>query len=182
MKAVDWSAIEAKEEGIYSDPAPGAYVAVICGVEDKEDKKYLLIQWDYAEGEYKGDNQDTFDRAGFWPAKLFKSYKPKALPFFKAFKTALEESNPGYQFRADQLQAMVGRRFGVVTGEEEYQGNDGTVKKRLYVAQTRSLEAIRKGDYTVPALKKLKGDAPAVQASAWASTAQSAEENDELPF
>lgn len=166
MKKIDWDNVQ--EASGFENPAPGAYIAVICGVEDNEQKEYLRISWDFADGEYKDSNRDTYNRAGFWPIQLIRSYKPKALGFFKAFKTALEESNPGYRFDEANLQAMIGKRFCVVLGEEEYQSNDGTIKARLYVYQTRSLEAYRKGDFKVPPLKELSGGKPSP--SAWGGT------------
>lgn len=165
MRKVNWNDIQ-ETEG-FDNPAPGAYIATICKVTDNEEKEYLRIEWDFAEGNYKGNNQDTFDRAGFWPITLIRSYKEKALGFFKAFKTALEDSNPGYTFREDDLNGMVGRKIGVVLGEEEYTSRDGDVKTRLYVYQTRSLDAIRKGDFKVPELKRLTNK-PAAPA-AWPS-------------
>lgn len=177
MRHIDnWDDI--KETDGYDSPAPGAYIAVIRKVEDKEEKEYLRIEWDFAEGAYKDYNRDTFDRAGFWPTAYIRSYKQKALGFFKAFKTALEASNPGYRFREDRLDDMTGRRFGVVLGEEEYIGNDGSVKTRLYVAQTRSIQAIAKGDFQVPERKKRPSGAPAPAASFGAP----ADDDGELPF
>lgn len=66
-----------------------------------------------------------------------KSYKQKALRFFKGFKTAVEESNRNYTFKNDP-QSLVGKFMGVVLGEEEYRANDGSVKTRLYVHEVRS--------------------------------------------
>lgn len=166
MKKIDWDNVQ--EASGFENPAPGAYIAVICDVEDNEQKEYLRVKWDFTDGEYKDNNRDTCDRAGFWPIQLIRSYKPKALGFFKAFKTALEESNPGYRFDEANLPAMIGKRFCVVLGEEEYQSNDGTIKTRLYVYQTRSLEAYRKGDFKVPPLKELSGGKPSP--SAWGGT------------
>ena len=157
MRNVDWDAVQ-ENDGTFDNPVPGGYVAKICRVEDVEDREYLLIEWDFSEGAFKGFNEDTFSRAGFWPTRLFRSYKPKALGFFKAFKTALEESNPGYHFREDELNALVGKRFGVVLAEEEYIKSNGARATRLYVAQTRSLRAIKEGDYTVPDKKLLPSD------------------------
>lgn len=151
----EWSGIQENEGGEFPRPGPGGYIAQIVDFADMEEKEYLSINWDFADGTFKGYNQETFERAGFWPTILIKSYKPKALPFFKAFKTCLETSNRGYRFRTDKLSELEGKLFGVVLGEEEYQANDGTVKKRLYVAQTRSTKAIRDGDFKVPELKKL---------------------------
>lgn len=162
MKRIDWDNVQ--EANGYDNPAPGAYIAVICGVEDNERKEYLRISWDFSDGEFKGNNRETYDRAGFWPVQLIRSYKTKALGFFKAFKTALEDSNPGYHFSEDNLSAMIGKRLCVVLGEEEYQGNDGIIKTRLYVYQTRSLEAYRKGDFKVPDMKRLNsGSKPPAQ-------------------
>lgn len=156
MRNVDWSAV--KETG--DRPIPGAYIAKIVRVEDREDKEYLRIEWDFAEGNYKGNNQETYDRAGFWPVVLIRSYKPGALGFFKAFKTCVEESNPGYAFDTAHPEGLQGKRVGVVLGEEEYIGNDGKKKTRLYVAQTRSIDAIARGDFTVPEPKRLDPPTP----------------------
>lgn len=169
MRKINWD--EVKEADEFDNPTPGAYIAVICRVEDVEEKEYLLVEWDFAEGAYKGSNQDTFNRAGFWPIRLIRSYKPTALSFFKSFKTALEDSNPGYHFDEGNLRDMVGRRVGVVLGEEEYiKGSTGEVKKRLYVYQTRSIQAIQKGDYTVPELKKLANNRK--PSEAWSAVPQ----------
>ena len=157
MRSIDWNSVEERQEGDFPSPAPGGYIATICTVEDREDKEYLEIWWDFVDGIFKGANGDTFQRAGFWPTKLFKSYKEKAWPFFKAFKTAVEESNHGYQFSCDDVKGLINKKVGVVLGEEEYEKNDGSIGKRLYVYQTRSVESIRKGDYKIPELKYLSG-------------------------
>ena len=191
MIKVDWNSVEEKDG--FDNPIPGAYVAEICFVEDHEDKQYLKILWDFASGEFKGNNRETYDRAGFWPISLTRSYKPKALGFFKAFKTTLEESNPGYQFDESNLDEMVGKKVCVVLGEEEYQGNDGSVKTRLYVYQTRSMSAYQKGDFKVPELKRLSAgkssgmswnkDLSASSTPGYMdSFAEIAEEEKELPF
>lgn len=191
MRHFDWDNIQ--EASGFDDPKPGAYIAVITRVEDVEEKEYLLIEWDFAEGTYKGFNQDTFDRASFWPTKLIRSYKPKALGFFKAFKTALEDSNPGYHFNEADLRALVGKKFGVVLGEEEYRKKDYSTGKRLYVAQARSLQAIQKGDFTIPDLKRLSDAPQSAPPSSWSGAwgapaggaipyAELSKDEGELPF
>lgn len=187
MRKQNWDAIEERQEGSFDQPKPGAYIARICRVEDNEDKEYLYIEWDFAEGAYQGYNQETYDRAGFWPTVLFKSYKPKALPFFKSFKTCLELSNRGYRFDEAHLERMEGKLFGLVLGEEEYQKKDGTTGTRLYVAQTRSVKAIQEGDFTVPERKRLKTPAAqsgayGCQASAPSGFAELTGDDGELPF
>lgn len=161
---INWDAIQERQPGDYNNPEPGGYAAVITRVKDDEAKQCLFIEWDFADGQYQGANRETFERAGFWPTILCRSYKDAALGFFKAFKTAVEASNPGYAFSAKDVQALTGKRVGLVLGEEEYRKNSGEVGKRLFVHQARSLKAIREGDYKVPELKPLgKKDKPPVR-------------------
>lgn len=150
MKNVNWDEIQDE----IRRPVPGGYAAKIIEVKDVEEKEYLAIKWDFAEGEFKGSNQETFDTLGFWPSLLIRSYKSTALRFFKGFKTCVEASNRNFVFKNDP-QSLVGKYMGVVLGEEEYLGKDGKVKTRLYVAEVRSGKAIRDGDFKVPELKKL---------------------------
>ena len=79
MNKINWD--EVQEASEFDNPKPGAYIATICRVEDVEEKEYLLIEWDFAEGAYKDNNRDTFARAGFWPIQLRRSYKPSAWAF-----------------------------------------------------------------------------------------------------
>lgn len=150
MKNVNWESVQDDVR----KPVPGGYAARITRVEDLEDKEYLKIEWEFADGEFKGANKDTMVAFGFWPYAFVQSYKDKALRYFKGFKTAVEKSNPGFVFKNDP-QSLVGKFVGVVLGEEEYIGNDGKVKVRLYVAEKRSGQAIREGDFKIPELKKL---------------------------
>lgn len=159
---INWDAIEERQPGSYNNPVPGGYTAVITRVTDDEEKRCLFIEWDFADGQYQGANRETWERAGFWPSVLCRSYKDSALGFFKAFKTAVEASNPGYSFSTRDVQGLTGKRVGLVLGEEEYRKNSGETGKRLYVYQARSLKAIREGDFKIPELKRLDNrDRPA---------------------
>lgn len=156
----NWDEIPDVQE--YDRPQPGGYIATICDYQDVDrldqygKGQYLKIFWDFAEGSLAGSLNDAFLRMGYWfyYGTFIRSYKPKAMKFFKAFKTCLEISNPHYTFNTRNLDAMKGKRIGVVLGEEEYHKEDGTVGKRLYVAAVRSVKAIQDGDFKVPALKK----------------------------
>lgn len=150
MKNVNWDTVQDEVRR----PAPGGYAVKITRVEDMEDKEYLRIEWEFADGEFKGANKETFTAFGFWPYSFVRSYTDKALRFFKGFKTAVENSNPGFVFTNDP-QSLVGKFIGVVLAEEEYVSKTGEVKTRLYVAEQRSGKAIREGDFKVPELKKL---------------------------
>lgn len=158
MRNVNWDSIHEKQPGDYNNPDPGGYIAVITRVEDHEDKEYLEIQWDFISGVHKGYNQDTFSRAGFWPTVLRRSYKESALSFFKAFKTAVERSNNGYFFDCANVYGLVGKRMGLVLGDEEYRKSSGEIKTRLYVYQVRSVSEIQNGNFEVPKLKRLSNN------------------------
>ena len=165
-------------------PVPGGYAARITKVEDNTDKKCLYIQWEFADGEFKGCNQEYFDTFGKWPMLLCRSCKPTALRFFKGFKTAVEMSNRNFVFNNDP-QSLVGKYVGVVLGEEEYLGKDGNIKTRLYVAETRSGKSIRDGEYKIPELKKYvpTGNQPSYPTAAPASNFAMLEDDDaNLPF
>ena len=180
MKNVNWNEVQDD----IRRPVPGGYAAKITEVIDNEEKEYLLIRWEFADGEYKGCNQETFDAFGFWPIAFVKSYKQKALRFFKGFKTAVECSNRSYVFNNDP-QSLVGKFVGVVLGEEEYLDKEGKLKTRLYVDQVRSGKAIRDGDFKIPELKKLAptAAAPAPAYNAPATNYPVLDDDDaELPF
>ena len=180
MKNVNWNDVQDD----IRRPVPGGYAAKITEVIDNEDKEYLLIRWEFADGEFKGCNQETFDAFGFWPIAFVKSYKQKALRFFKGFKTAVEESNRNYTFDCMNPSGLVGKFMGVVLGEEEYLDKEGKVKTRLYVDQVRSGKAIREGDYEVPELKKLPAGAaaPVSATPPMSNYALLTDDDAELPF
>ena len=175
MKKIDWDNVQEAAE--FARPEPGGYIARIDSVTDVTEKEYLLIEWDFAGGEFKGANAETFARASFWPYPLRRSYKEKALGFFKKFKHDLEDSNRSYLFREDDLPAMRGKFIGVILGEEEYRANDGTVKVRLVVANTCPVSDIKDGRYKVPDVKRLKPTAAAPSA-----TFTDLDDDGELPF
>lgn len=177
MKNVDWNTVQDE----IRRPVPGGYAAKITHVEDVEDKEYLKIEWDFADGEFKGVNKETFTALGFWPYAFIRSYKDTALWFFKGFKTAVENSNNGYVFNNDP-QSLVGKFVGVVLAEEEYVSKSGEVKTRLYVAEQRSGKSIREGDFKVPELKRL--DASKLPQTAFSAPAPLPidEDDGELPF
>lgn len=182
MKNVNWNEVQDDVRR----PVPGGYAAKITKVTDVEEKEYLLIEWEFVEGEFKGANKETYDAFGFWPLAFVCSYKDTALRFFKGFKTAVEESNPRYVFNNDP-QSLVGKYMGVVLGEEEYLTKKNEVKTRCYVAEKRSGRAIRDGDFKIPDLKKLDpSKLPSKTASGYSAQPQNFalldDDDAELPF
>ena len=138
----------------------GAYIVGVKKVEDVSDKEFLRLEVDICKGEYKNWYQQQYDadkrETKYWPRDgvLVRSYKEKALPFFKGFITAVTKSNPKFEWKWNE-QDLKNKVFGVVVGTEEYLKKNGGVGTRPYIDSVHSVEAIEKGDYTVPDVKKL---------------------------
>lgn len=155
MKNLNLDNVKAADEG--KRVVAGGYVAGITAVEDVPSKEYLKVEMDIAEGEFKLYYSELYKSRGFWGLSTIRSYKQNALPFFKAFTTAVEESNPGYKFDNDENK-LRGKIVGIILQEEEYKKNDGSIGTRLVVARFTSVDNIRKGDFKVPEKKLLKAD------------------------
>lgn len=151
---------EAQASGDFERLAPGGYVIKIQAVQDNEDKQYLKILFDIAEGPERGRYKNE-DAEHDYRHSFVRSYKEKALGMFKAFIRAIDESN-GTNFN-DNIenkglveQQLVGKILGATIGYEEYEANDGNVKERMRITSCIPAEKVRKGEFKVPELKKLK--------------------------
>lgn len=185
MRNINWDGVQEATE-IKNLPA-GGYVCGIFNAVDVPEKEYLNISWDVVEGEYKGYfkemTRSMIERGklnrGEWAygGITKKSYKEKAQPFFKAFLTSVEQSNPNYKFNNDE-NTLRGKFVGVVLGEEEYLGNDSSIKTKLVVSKFTSIAKIREGDFEIPPKKLLNssgiGNAPISYAAV--------NDVDDLPF
>jgi hypothetical protein len=152
MKILNLDNVNSAEE--FDRLTPGGYVCGITAVEDVPERGYLRIEFDIGEGKLKNYYRTLYNSKGFWGGHTIKSYKEKALPFFKGFITSVEESNAGYKWDNDENK-LVRKLVGMVLAEEEYRAKDGSIKTRLYVSNIMSADKIRKGDFKVPSLKKL---------------------------
>lgn len=158
MKAINMENV--KEAGEFSRPSAGAYICGIYDVEDVSDKDYLKVTYDIIEGEFKDYYKDMRSEhpEWTWAGAYVKSYKESALPMFKRFCTAVSRSNGNFVFDGDKVncdeRTLKGKKIGLLLGEEEYEGNDGTIKTRLYVVREFSIDKI--DEQKVPELKKLK--------------------------
>lgn len=137
----------------------GGYIAKITAVENKDDKEYLNITFDIAEGEFKGFYEDEWGKAHPYAHAFVRSYKDKALGMFKGFLKAVDASN-GTKFEERAKKGfpdgeLVGKLVGVLIGYEEYRTNRGEIGQRTRVTGTRSVQAIRDGNFKVPDLKRL---------------------------
>lgn len=149
----------------YPKPAPGAYVIEITKAVNNKDKERIELEFDICAGDFAGYYKDMKDRLGWHSAKFNKSYKTKALGFLKSFIQVILDSNGDTDglvvgdFEDIDETKLVGKKLGIVVGEAEYMGNDGTKKVKLdfYNATFIDLETYRKGEYTVPDFKPLAG-------------------------
>lgn len=148
----NWKNVKASED--FERLPAGGYICTIIHATDSPDKQYLKIEYDIAEGDHKDHWADTKERFGWWGGDFYRSYKDSAVGMFKAFTNAVEGSNPGFTW-AWKEKDLEGKMIGVVLGEEEYTGNDGSVKTRLKVRSVKSVQDIREGKFKVPTLKKL---------------------------
>ena len=158
--------------GDFQRMGAGGYVTEIQAVRTDavDTRQYVKLIFDIAEGELAGKFSDDYwageDRD--WGHQFFMSWKN--MQAFKNVIGCLDESNPGFDalaaFEADNGSMFIGKKLGIVFGEEEYLANDGTVKTRLGFGRAKSVQDIRDGRFKVPPLKKLPEDAAAPAAPA----------------
>lgn len=138
----------------------GAYICKITAVDNHEDKEYLRIFYDIAEGDFAGYYSEMRESHPDWATvgSYVRSYKPTALPFLKRFCSAVSRSNVNYVFDAGAVNSdettLVGKKIGLVFQDEEYYGNDGEKKTRLIVNKEFQIDKI--ADQKVPSVKQLK--------------------------
>lgn len=152
MINVNLDNVKAADE--YKDVTAGGYVAKIMDVEVNQEKQYLRLMLDIAEGEFKDYYTDLYERKDFWLLNLYRSYKQKALPFFKQFIDAVQASNPRYKWNGDETK-LINKLVGIVLQEEEYTKSTGEMGVRLVVSKTLPVSDIREGKFSVPERKEM---------------------------
>ena len=178
----DYKMTEASTTNDYVKLPAGGYVCRILKVEDVPgDKPYLRIVYDINEGDYKGYYSDDWGKNNEWAHENRHYYTPASFGMFKGFLKAIDESNgTGYEAAAEtgfDENRMAGLLIGYIIGEEEYEGNDGSIKTRLRVRSVRTVQDIRDGKYREPELKKL-----AVKEKPLEEPAFGPVKTDDLPF
>jgi len=150
------------EAGEFKRLPAGIYGVKITSVKDVPEREYLELTVDITKGEFANYFSTLVANGLKDTSKTIRSYKTNAIPFFKAFITAVEKTNPGYAWDWDE-QKLVGKNVIAVFGDEEYLDNDGNVKVGTHLVEFRSLEAYQQGKIQVPELKKLpESEKPAV--------------------
>ena len=170
--------------GEFAKPSAGGYCVEILSVKDvpfdpiKNKGDYLVIDYDICHGDFKGHYTKQHERyGGNWFASFIRSYKESAAGMFKHFINCIEESNSGYKWNWNE-QSLVHRYVGIVLGEEEYLKNDGTVGTKLVVKDVKTIQQIAKGEFKIPAIKKLSENTAQTSAPKW----EELKTTDDLPF
>ena len=179
---------EVQAGGEFTPIELGGHKLIIKAIEEataSTGTKYLKVSFDtasddvqpnyYAE-QYKNDTRDTKKWGGV--ATVFPTDREgKTSKTFKQFCTSIERSNNSQiQWGAGFESSIVGKTIGGVFGEEEYIGNDGTVKTARKLFWWRSVEGL--ADAKVP--DKRTVDKPSDNGTGWMSIPDALEID--LPF
>lgn len=150
MRKFNWSSITATADGEYAALPAGPYIARIVDMVDNDQKEYVELIWDIAEGPHKDRFSDDWGKKHPYAHHVFLSYKDTALGMLKGRLEAIQESNPGFDpfaaWDAGRLDIFRGRLLGINLQEEEYEKRDGTVATRLNVCQVVTVDKVRNGE------------------------------------
>lgn len=123
MKPLSLDNVVATTEGDFDRLEPGAYACIVQDVHDEPSKEYFSIVLGIAEGPRKGFFDDAFYYDKPWAHSLIMSYKDSALGMLKGRCEVISSWNPGFDavaaVQAGSIQMLVGRKVGVVFGQEE---------------------------------------------------------------
>ena len=158
---------EAQVLGEYTPINLGGHKLVIMQVEEVtafNGNQYLKVSFDTAKDDvqpsyysnaYKSDTRDNKKWSGV--TTVFPTDKDgKTSKSFKTFCTAVEHSNSGFKMVwGDQFcNALKGKAVGGVFGEEEYVGNDGTIKTARKLFWFRGIDKVM--DAEIPAKRTVE--------------------------
>lgn len=129
--------------GDYVSIKEGGYVGVIEDVVHMPDKQGIVLWLDIAEGECAGYYADLYDKREFWGLSDFRSYKEKALPFFKRFVDTVEACNARYRWNGDESK-LKGKKIGMVLKKTQYTKNDGSIGFKFVVDKFIPLGEVKK--------------------------------------
>lgn len=161
-KPQEWDTTEAFTGDFRTIQAGGHICKILAARTEltRSGKECLVVMFDIAEGESKDFYSEQHSKKAEtnpdakWQGVYRQSTEGNSLKFFKGMITAIENSNSGYKFDWNE-DTLRGKLFGGVFGEEEYQAQDGSIKKSTKCRFIRSVDQIRAG-VEVPEIKRLK--------------------------
>lgn len=124
----------------------GGYVAIIRKVTDVPGDQYLNIEYDIAEGDFKGVAVEAYEKWGKWNHSFRVYYTDKSMWRFKRFIIRTEQTNPNFTFDWNNPQCLVNKGIGLVIGYRQYWGNDGSLKDGLDVQDFCTATEVREGN------------------------------------
>lgn len=149
-------------------------------------KQYVKLIYDIAEGDFAGRFSDDYwtGENKDYGHQIFLSWKNMGA--FKGNIQALDESNPGFDalaaFEADRWELFIGKKVGIVVGEEEYEANDGEIKTRLGLPRLKSVQDVRAGKFRVPEKKTVRRDTQGYSAPPAATGNGASVYDEDCPF
>jgi len=165
-RPTDWDKIDGIEYGDYETLELGGHEVVIKDAYEytgQSGNTSLRVEVDitgndkqagFYQKQYDNDNRN--DKK--WPNGAIRYISLKedemCVALFKGFTTAVENSNPGYQWNWDE-KSLVGKKLCGVFGLEEYEKQDGTVGVATKLIQFRSLNKLP--EVQIPKVKLLDG-------------------------
>lgn len=168
-----YSGVQTQDYGTHQGLPAGAYCATILRAEQtttQNGSPAVKVAFDIASGQYAGYFTEDFRRrqkfsadAKFGGVKLHVLTE-KALPFFKGFITAVEQSNPGVKIANGDdvnLEALKGKNVGLIMRREEYRKNDGTTAWSTKQCGWTDVKKVIAGEIQVPEDKPLGAQKPA---------------------
>ena len=123
----DYDSISTLHAGEFAKLPAGGYVCIVKNAvvnSNKNNKPMLVLDFDIAEGEFKG----LFQNAQY-PPKLYQNIEDqngKTSPFLKGVLTDFEESNSGLHIKGGMFdeRSLINKFIGVIFGIEEREYND----------------------------------------------------------
>lgn len=198
MKPMRLDGVETIEQGDYAKLPAGGYVVQVTEVDDREDKEFLYLVFDIAEGEHKGFfGSDIYYRDKPNKHGIFLSYKQgmsdRALGMLKGKLKVFGDSNPGFDalaaWEAGKPELFVGKKVGIAAGMEEFvfQGReDGQWRKGESIdwfhARLKTPDEIRAGKYKVPDTRALSEEDKAKLAAYTGDTGEAQGTYEDIPF
>lgn len=187
MKKIEnYDSVQASS-GEFAKPEAGGYICKIVNVKDvpydEKIKKgdYLIVEFDIADGDFKGYYMEQFSKfGGNWNGSFIRSYKDTALGMLKHFTNTVMECNPGYEWDWNEA-GLIGKVLGLVLGEEEYINKSGETKTKLAVKEIKSIEDIKNGNYKIPPIKRAESK-PTEDPASFEGYNSLQSVDDDLPF
>ena len=152
------------ENGLTRKLPMGGYVCIIRKIEDNEKEKYITVDYDVVEGEYKSIAVDAYEAIGKWIHNFRVYYTDKSLWRFKRFISRVEQTNTGFEFDWNNVQCLVNRGIGLVIGYRQYWGKDGSLKEGLDVQDFCTATDVRERNLPKQPESRAPKDPPPVAA------------------